>query len=1209
MFTQWIRWFAVTLGLLGSTAAWAASYSLPAALGSAPFASCSLASGSTYNCTAANITLSANDSVTLSAPVTLNLTTGNFVAGNNVTVNSSGYDFKIVAAKNVTLGSSFNGAVSLQATLAVSVNAAGVSSVLTGDITAGTTLTLGANTTVAGTCAPSNAACIGRFSIDKVASATTVPANTNFTFTLTARNTTGAAQAGVVITDDLNAAGLLFVSCTTAIGSCSNTSGVVTWSAGSIASGASRTATLTVRSATAGGFTNKATSNVGTPAVYAQALVQIYSPLVDWHMDELSWNGTAGEVKDSSGNGYNGRARRAAGSTPLPTTAAALPAVTSGGQTTCGYGQFDTTTGTIRTYGYVELSGIPALPTSFTFAAWIRSTQPSQSGQRILVRDDAQNGWGFSLGDPGQAKIRFFNRNITNSGTVTGTGSNPSCGVFCIDTSAVISANAWFFVAVSIDTTGKTITLYVFDAAGNLKDTTSSAFTGTWKDGTGLASIGGETSASSEGTTSAFHFNGNIDELQIYNGVLAQADLALLLTRTRSSCATTLDHVELVHNGSGLNCTPQAITVLGCTTSASCNGVPANQISGNFTFTPTAITGAQWCTDATCIFPITGSVTTSSNTPIYLREPNLRTDVMAGTASGANTTAVQCTNTTTATYGTSAAACGVTYVGSGFLVSVPNHLSCTPQTITLQAVKSGASGTTCTPAFSDVNRNVQLYSGYTNPSSGTQKASLDYVTSLGGATTAVAALATSPGSPTTLSNLYFDSTGTATISGFRYPDVGQVTLYPTYTGSAATFDATLALSAVSGNVFIAAPASFAFSGIPAAPLTAGNAFNVTLTAKNACATPTTTPNFGKEATPATVNLASNNPQPGPGNATAINQTVAGFGTPTSGQASTNVTWKEVGTVDLVATTANYLSSGLSPASTQAATGRFKPAYFDTTLTTPGCGTFTYSEQPMATVKVTARATGNTVTANYGGPTWARLVTLSDGNGGTGTWANNTIAATSFASGIGTTSTASYKFASKATAPYALKLRAAEPAGADGVDSSTGAEATGTIVSGRASLSNAYGSEMLALPLMTKVEYYDATPFAGWRQATSSYVDTCTSIAATHFAFTTAPACTATVPSCITGVSVNGSVSAIAPSPWVVSLLKPTAAGSVCITLNLDGTAPGARCTAVGAAGSAAASAAAPWLKYGWTSATDSNPTARATFGIYKSPVIYRRENY
>jgi MSHA biogenesis protein MshQ len=302
--------------------------------------------------------------------------------------------------------------------------------------------------------------------------------------------------------------------------------------------GVTKTAVLTVRATTAGLKTNTIVANV-TPSASASGAVQVNAPLADWHMDETSWNGTAGEVKDSSGNGYHGRARIAAGATSVATTASASPAYANGIESTCAYGEFDRTTAPARTYSYVELSGFPTLPTSFTFSAWIRSTNASAQHQRILVRDDADNGWGLSLADgTGQPRLRFFNRNIANSGAVSGSGSNPGCGVFCLDTNSVITSNAWHYIAAAIDTVGKTVTLYVFDASGALLATTSSAFAGTWADGTGIASIGGESSASSEGQQTSWHFLGNIDELQIFSGVLSQANIENLLTRTRACSGT-----------------------------------------------------------------------------------------------------------------------------------------------------------------------------------------------------------------------------------------------------------------------------------------------------------------------------------------------------------------------------------------------------------------------------------------------------------------------------------------------------------------------------------------------------------------------------------------------------------------------------------------------------------------------------------------------
>ncbi|MEO8411405.1 MAG: LamG-like jellyroll fold domain-containing protein, partial [Propionivibrio sp.] len=257
--------------------------------------------------------------------------------------------------------------------------------------------------------------------------------------------------------------------------------------------------------------------------------------VADWRLDEAAWSGAANEVKDSGGGQYHGTARVAAGSTPVPTTAADSPAHTSGGESTCAYGEFDSTTVPLRSHSYVELPTFPALPGSFTFAAWIRSTNAAAQHQRVLARDDANNGWGLSLADgTGRPELRFFSRNISNSGAVTGQGRNPNCGAFCLDSDPVITSNAWYYIAAAIDTGGKTVTLYVFDAAGVLLVQTSAGFAGTWQDGSGPVTIGGESATSAEGQQAAWHFLGNIDELRIFSGVLSAADIRNMQARTRT---------------------------------------------------------------------------------------------------------------------------------------------------------------------------------------------------------------------------------------------------------------------------------------------------------------------------------------------------------------------------------------------------------------------------------------------------------------------------------------------------------------------------------------------------------------------------------------------------------------------------------------------------------------------------------------------------
>jgi len=230
--------------------------------------------------------------------------------------------------------------------------------------------------------------------------------------------------------------------------------------------------------------------------------------LTSYRMDEATWSTATGQVLDSSGRAYHATAVNG------PVSASATAAI-PGSPGTCNYGSFD------GVNDYVALpNAFLNRTTDFTITAWIRTTNNAKTGQRILI-DDQRNtgGYGLSLGDGGTGRLRFYAR---------------STSPVSLDTPNVIQNNTWYFVAAVTNIVAKTKNLYVYDQAGTQLAFVTQSFTGTWGTDTGAASIGGENNASSE---SFARFSGNLDEVNVFSGVLSTTKLVAVMNQTRS-CVT-----------------------------------------------------------------------------------------------------------------------------------------------------------------------------------------------------------------------------------------------------------------------------------------------------------------------------------------------------------------------------------------------------------------------------------------------------------------------------------------------------------------------------------------------------------------------------------------------------------------------------------------------------------------------------------------------
>lgn len=149
--------------------------------------------------------------------------------------------------------------------------------------------------------------------------------------------------------------------------------------------------------------------------------------------------------------------------------------------------------------------------------------------------------------------------------------------------------------------------------------------------------------------------------------------------------------------------------------------------------------------------------------------------------------------------------------------------------------------------------------------------------------------------------------------------------------------------------------------------------------------------------------------------------------------------------------------------------------------------------------------------------------------------------------------------------------------------------------GRLQLKNAYGSELLALPVPLQAQYWTA---AGYY--TTNTDDSCTVLSPRTVVMR---GYTQQLKACQTQLLPARSVTLVSgklPGAGLV-LTKPGAgkAGSVDLSINLGTVARDKTCLSVDE--SLASAARQPWF--------GPDPSARATFGIYKSTKTYTRENY
>jgi len=975
-------------------------------------------------------------------------------------------------------------------------------------------------------------------------------------------------------------------------------------------------------------------------------------PLLHYAMDEGAWSGTTGEVADDSGNGYNGTATNGAA------TAGVSPAI-AGSPGTCGYGAF-----TRANRNYVALpASFPNLTGSFTVTAWIRTTDNSQSGQRVLIDDQSNTqGWGFSLGDGGAGRLRFFSR------------GTPSALI--LDTPGVISNNTWYFVAAVADVGAKTKHIYVFSQAGALLSQVSA----TWSEASfgsdaGPASIGGETNASGENST-AFYFSGNIDETRVYQSAFDSAQLLAVEQLTHPCLSFTHYAINLPGGSTGLTCEPSQVriaahdsahaevapaagTLLTLSTSTGAGVWVAGLVGGTGTWTPSGLNNGQ----ATYLWPggeTNFTVQLRQNTPATL-SVNL---IDSGGHNEASIEDPSLSFADTAFRLTDSAGTAVATMNTQ-IAGKPSNVGFGAQTLYLQAMRTDTNTGACTTVFQNQTVSVGLAGARLNPTGGASALS---VLNSGGTLQAVATGAGVPGAYTNVS-LAFDAQSKAPLV-VSYPDAGSVQLYASY-----TLPAPPAATAMVGssNAFVVRPFGLRASGVttaaspsPSGPVfaKAGANFNVTLTAvqwkagddANADGVPDSdaqiaanaaTPNFDQTAT-----LSHTLNAPAGGNAGTLggSTSFSGF---SAGAKTQAVSWSEVGFIDLHALAANYLGSGQDVTNSSAGltgVGRFTPDHFAlsggtlTNRAAAACApasSFSYLGEGMRLqYTLTAENASGAGTQNYTSASgYARMPSAPSTASPASTMGFGALnGATNLTSRLDLGNVAALTWSVGATSvDYTLAVNRASPDNPDGpfaaakigiaprdadgiglaaaaydmdVDGVGGNDhqqvgASTQLRFGRLQMQNALGPRSSPLPVPLTAQYWNGSAFA------TNTLDSCTRIPRSTVVLDGYEGALAPGGgNCKTYVQQNPV--AIGAGIGTLTLAAPTgaASGSLRLTPNLGAAAGGNYCASAAGGETAASAAALSYLLGRWNDMLDpdgipgtmydDNPSARAAFGLYGS---------
>ncbi|MFO0689645.1 MAG: LamG domain-containing protein [Myxococcota bacterium] len=923
------------------------------------------------------------------------------------------------------------------------------------------------------------------------------------------------------------------------------------------------------------------------------------SAKADWRFEEGSWTRTNAEVKDSSGNGFNARSEGDA-------TTAFLDAAIDGDPGTCRHGTFDGNgDGVFLGTG----TGIDQSAAA-TYTAWMQPLTSSGARHVMGMNTDPSVSNRSQMSLYAQDGV-LYGRATTKAGNYSVKATMPAL-------------KTWTHVALAFD--GKSLVLY--------QNATAVAST-TFSDTT-LVANNREFGIGNVPETRSASFQGYLDEARVYAEALDATRIASVMKETHD-CATTSVHFMISHDGSAANCQPESIRVRVLDPL----GNVVTTYGGTITITTQSGAGSWSLVDGEGVL---NDGTANDGVATYAFDPADLGDVTfaltyASGPSPIDIDVYDAAGRDTDTEGL------LSFSPSSFVLTANAVPSPTPATINdpLTTITAGATVPLYISAFGgssggascgvvdtyDGSKNLRFWVDALDPTAPPLVPTVDK-------------LAIARTEATSTSQVVRFTKGRASVS-VQYKDTGRLalrvldsTVSPQVRGATASFvsvPADLKIVAVTNASGMANPGSSTPTGKLFAR--AGDSFSVTVDAVDAAGD--LTPSFGRESVPETIRLRSSTlVAPDTGRNGTTDEGTIDNGTAFTADAragrfvGTTFAFDEVGAIRLQASVADgdFLGTGPFLGSESGVVGRFAPHHFTVTANAPrfatGCsvGAFTWMGQPFgfapgfeAELIVTAVGSDGETTANYVDD-WMRLsnATLSgrryrvgggsvDESGLPATTVDPTITTRNDGSAILDFSTGNgiSLVRGAPAAPFdaevelSIDVLDADATAYPSNPFRVGGTTTGAGIAfdvakrfqyGRLRLDNAFGSELVTLPMRLRTQRFDGTAFG------DDDADSCSRIPSTALVLSPSPSSLSAKPTIANLPLFAGNAG--------LTFAAPRATGQLDVRVDLGSTG-----------------ANLPWLRADWPDdgnldgALDDDPRGRATFGIWegRDALIFQRELY